>query len=592
MIGERIFFNWPFLQEGLVVAVSDSLLKYEKLPTTPNAPARVTSTSHGERWQMKAERIERHYSTRYGVILGDIELLLHIRPLKGLKQSASGAFIKNYAEGSNNEIEQAVQMCLGTGISEDPRYQEREASSLAEEFPEGSTIFLLEESAYGTVGKVSSTTKSTLSADLDVYPSDNSENNDFRAIVIGRKSSDYYSFYNAANLARITTLALAKIASSFLVITSDGAKSNLGLSLKFDAKGLKVIGYSQKSESGKWDYSQKTIDLVKEYKTKFPEVFHVLDYKSNGMIPASEIFTGPDMDADTKVREIRKWLQTKGVLDFEPVPLICDKLTKETIAEIESLADKIVKKKSSVGPKEIIITDIHRQAVLKPSQAIYRLQDQRFALGDRVIMVQDSGSVPLAVKGVVVGLYEESIDVVWDVPIMLGGTLGGCCSQYRGSTVEFNTCLNLSDPQFIFSTKPKTSPHPRNEVPLFRPQYGARTAIQTVVGQAPVARLRAATQPNPSAYAPNSPNGRGEPLRPGQSFQWPNSPHAASTQSGGAYVPPHLHGGRGGAQGGFVPEHSGRGGFQFNGDRGRGSPMSWRGRDFGGRTTGRGSYLR
>lgn len=40
-------------------------------------------------------------------------------------------------------------------------------------------------------------------------------------------------------------------------------------------------------------------------------------------------------------------------------------------------------------------------------------------------MVQDSGSVPLAAKGVVVGLNVDSIDIVWDVPFISGTTLGG-----------------------------------------------------------------------------------------------------------------------------------------------------------------------
>ena len=39
-------------------------------------------------------------------------------------------------------------------------------------------------------------------------------------------------------------------------------------------------------------------------------------------------------------------------------------------------------------------------------------------------MVQDSGGVPLSVKGVVVGLNAKSMDVVWDVPFMSGITLG------------------------------------------------------------------------------------------------------------------------------------------------------------------------
>lgn len=39
-------------------------------------------------------------------------------------------------------------------------------------------------------------------------------------------------------------------------------------------------------------------------------------------------------------------------------------------------------------------------------------------------MVQDSGGVPLSVKGVVIGLNAKSMDVVWDVPFMSGTTMG------------------------------------------------------------------------------------------------------------------------------------------------------------------------
>jgi len=50
-----------------------------------------------------------------------------------------------------------------------------------------------------------------------------------------------------------------------MVITSDHQKTNLGLSLKFEAKALKVIDYSRK-DGRTWEYSQKAVDLIKEYK--------------------------------------------------------------------------------------------------------------------------------------------------------------------------------------------------------------------------------------------------------------------------------------------------------------------------------------
>lgn len=75
--------------------------------------------------------------------------------------------MKDY-EGPEKETEQAVQMCLTEVISEDPRYLEREAPPLAEEFPEGSKIFFLGEHAYGVAAQVATTEEKTLSVILAV----------------------------------------------------------------------------------------------------------------------------------------------------------------------------------------------------------------------------------------------------------------------------------------------------------------------------------------------------------------------------------------------------------------------------------------
>jgi 5'-3' exoribonuclease 1 len=87
--------------------------------------------------------------------------------LAGLKRLETGAFVKDY-EGPDQEVEHAVQMCLLEVSSEDPRYVEREAPPLSEEFPEGSKIFFLGEHAYGVAAQVSATTETSLSVILAV----------------------------------------------------------------------------------------------------------------------------------------------------------------------------------------------------------------------------------------------------------------------------------------------------------------------------------------------------------------------------------------------------------------------------------------
>lgn len=85
----------------------------------------------------------------------------------GLKRLETGAFVKDY-EGPEKEVEHALQMCLSEVLSEDPRYLERAAPPLSEEFPEGSKIFFLGEHAYGVAAQVSGTTDATLSVILAV----------------------------------------------------------------------------------------------------------------------------------------------------------------------------------------------------------------------------------------------------------------------------------------------------------------------------------------------------------------------------------------------------------------------------------------
>ena len=113
------------------------------------------------------------------------------------------------------------------------------------------------------------------------------------------------------------------------------------------------------------------------------------------------------------------------------------------------MTDEFNKGRSSSIYKRAMVKNVPRRAVVKPEHAVYRLQNQKFDLGDRVVMVQESGGVPLAARGVVIGLNTKNIDVVWDVPFISGTTLNSRCAQYRGSAIDFNACLNLTNRQFV-----------------------------------------------------------------------------------------------------------------------------------------------
>lgn len=199
-----------------------------------------------------------------------------------MKRLDTGALIKDY-EGQDKEIEQAVQMTLSEVASEDPRFLEKDAPPLSEEFPDGSKVFFLGEHAYGVAAQVSAASDTTLSVVLAVsyllsisvfrlmpivrqfFPSDKAENDKFKGIVQNHITSRYFPSFKVAELVGLSGRAVSRITSSFMVLISNGKKENVGLSLKFEAKALKVIDYSRKNDRF-WEFSQKAVDLIKDYK--------------------------------------------------------------------------------------------------------------------------------------------------------------------------------------------------------------------------------------------------------------------------------------------------------------------------------------
>ena len=99
------------------------------------------------------------------------------------------------------------------------------------------------------------------------FPNEKAEIDKFKAVVANRLELKYFPSYKVAERVGISGHALSKVTASFMVAASDGQKTNLGLSLKFEAKSLKVIGYSRKNGRF-WEFSEKAIELIQEYKVR------------------------------------------------------------------------------------------------------------------------------------------------------------------------------------------------------------------------------------------------------------------------------------------------------------------------------------
>ncbi len=457
-LGQRVFIGYPFLNEGKVVKVSDELFDY--LPSLDGHPVQIP---HGPReiddFRKKAMRIEDNYSKRLGIIIGAVESITHVEMLKGLRKTDEGATIKEYAVIPGMETEYASQVVVDEVVSEDPRFLERAAVPIEEEFPPGTRAFFLGDFNYGRPLEVVGHHDNRAEIWLSVLQGKEVEFG--RNIVMSHHThSRYTPSFAVAKMLGLHPLVLSKITSSFSVSAMGLPRLNLGLNLKFESKKLKVLGYSKRSDKG-WEFSDKAIELLSTYMTKFPEFIAGIQRKPQGNEYDESDFYPAEI-ASAKIKEIAAWLKSIESKNFEKVPLDAEQLDSDAVMAIERAADEALTNGPKVEFKKL--KGVPRNALMKPSDAEHRLGNQKFTLGDRVVYVQDSGRVPIATRGTVVGISRTPrttlLDVVFDITFMSGTTLGERCTAFRGSTVPVASVLNLTNAQVVAVSKAAAEKRP------------------------------------------------------------------------------------------------------------------------------------
>lgn len=375
------------------------------------------------------------------------------------------------------ETDYASQIVVDEVISEDPRFLERAAVSIEEEFPPGSRAFFLGDFNYGRPLEVVSHADNKAEIWLSIIKGKETEfGHDM--VANSHNLSRYSPSYAVSKMLGLHPLVLSKITSAFSVSALGLPRLNLGLNLKFESKKLKVLGYSRKSDKG-WEFSDKAVALLSEYMVKFPEFIAGIQRKPQGNEYDESDFYPPDVAA-VKIKEIGAWLKTTGSKDFEKVPLDAEQLDSDTVMAIEKAADYAMAHGPGLEFRKL--KGVPRNALMKPADAEHRLGNQKFTLGDRVVYVQDSGRVPIATRGTVVGISRTPrttlLDVIFDVTFMSGTTLGDRCTPFRGSTVPVSSVLNLTNKQVIAGSKAAVEKRPApSSTPLtVNGGYGSSTS--------------------------------------------------------------------------------------------------------------------
>ncbi|KAG1673590.1 5'-3' exoribonuclease 1 [Nymphon striatum] len=427
VLGKIVYVSWPHLIEARIVAISTATHKYS-LPNVNTSKSdkfeieELGSNTHAFRTLTK--ECESKNLTRHGIEISDTRLVIHAQPITGRSYMFSSkgrvTLEKKWAECPQSYPFQTIVQDISVHNSTIKPYY-----SIEEIFPAKSTVFMLVHPHYGYRGEVVNIEKETkCKIRVKVFLT---EEPDIGYILKQQKrlSDRYYPGYVVAKNVNRSSHLISRITGSMFIIpimrqnhveNASENRINIGLNLKFNKKNEEVPGFTKRSE-GTWLYSNQSIDLIDEYLKKFPDLWKRVSEKMNcDIFFLDDIF--PDKDGREKLADVQKFLKELPSANIERQSCGSDVLDSGIVKAIEASVDKL-NQKSSKSPKCADVL-VKPKLVYKPSvDAVIFSPDinVELKLFDRVVNIRSGYSVPLGLRGTIIGIHKGLIaeDTVYDV---------------------------------------------------------------------------------------------------------------------------------------------------------------------------------
>ncbi|XP_049332694.1 5'-3' exoribonuclease 1 isoform X2 [Astyanax mexicanus] len=464
VLGRSVFVNWPHLEEARVVAVSDGESKFlleeaagsQKLYEDGSPPpVKVVYLSDKEQkeWVKEVQGLTEHNNKRKGIIINETDVLLHAQLLTGRKyiisHSGSVHLEKQWGKQVLPFPYQTIVKDIKAFDSSLSRFK-----TLDELFPVGTAVFMVGNPYYGAMGEVQDSSDVINEGRVRVVFTMPCEPQLDTLIQNQHKYSVKYSpGYVLASRLGITSYLVSRFSGSIFI--GRGAKknphgeqrANVGLNLKFNKKNEEVPGYTKRTEK-EWLYSAAVEELLAEYLERFSEVFDYVSRNSHDdVFYEDDIWPGEDENGAEKVQEIQAWLKTHPVSSSSRAS--CDLQILDS-GIVEKIEEELEKSKVKKGSKKVRVT-VKPHLLFRPLEQQHGVvpdPDADYHLFDRVVNVRENFSVPLGLRGTVIGIKgadrdaEVLFEVLFDEEFAGGLTLR--CSPGRGYRLPPCALINLS----------------------------------------------------------------------------------------------------------------------------------------------------
>uniref|UniRef100_A0A673GCT4 5'-3' exoribonuclease 1 n=1 Tax=Sinocyclocheilus rhinocerous TaxID=307959 RepID=A0A673GCT4_9TELE len=462
VLGKSLFVNWPHLMEARVVAVSDGEIKFSLdepsqvlyLGDTP-PPTEVTHLTDKEQkeWVKEVQGLSEHFSKRKGIVINETDVVVYAQLLTGRKyvigQSGKVHLEKQFAKQVLPFPYQTIVKDIKAFDSSLARFK-----TLEELFPPGTVVFMVGNPYYSAMGDVQDSSDVINEGRVRVVFSVPCEPQLDALIQNQHKYSVKYSpGYVLASRLGITSYLVSRFSGSIFIGRGSKKnphgeqKANAGLNLKFNKKNEEVPGYTKRTEK-EWLYSAAVEELLAEYLERFSELFDFVARNSHDdFFYEDDIWPGEDENGAEKVQEIQGWLKNHPVSSCSRAS--CDLQILDT-GIVEKIEEELEKTKAKKMNKKVRVT-VKPHLLFRPLEQQHGVvpdPDAEYHLFDRVVNVRESFSVPLGLRGTIIGIKgaEREAEVLYEVLFdeEFAGGLTVRCSPGRGYRLPPSALINLS----------------------------------------------------------------------------------------------------------------------------------------------------
>ncbi|KAB1283303.1 5'-3' exoribonuclease 1 [Camelus dromedarius] len=386
VLGKSVFVNWPHLEEARIVGVSDG---------------------------------ETNYLRRKGIIINETSAVIYGQLLTGRKyQINQNGEVRLQKQWSKQVLPFVYQTVVKDIRAFDSRFSN--IKTLDDLFPPRSMVFMLGTPYYGCTGEVQ----------------------DSGDVITEGRIRVVFSIPCEPNLD-----ALIQNQHATKKVPHGDHKANVGLNLKFNKKNEEVPGYTKKVGS-EWMYSSAAEQLLAEYLERAPELFcYIAKNSQEDVFYEDDIWPGENENGAEKVQEIITWLKGHPVSTLSRSSCDLQILDAAIVEKIEEEVEKCKQRKTN---KKVRVT-VKPHLLYRPLEQQHGVipdRDAEFRLFDRVVNVRENFSVPVGLRGTIIGIKgaNREADVLFEVLFdeEFPGGLTIRCSPGRGYRLPTSALVNLS----------------------------------------------------------------------------------------------------------------------------------------------------